>query len=43
MRQDAQELEVQSLAQTAKIAKGVSLCVGGLAALRVLIHATDDV
>ncbi len=41
--QDAQELEVQSLAQMAKIVKGVGLHVGGLAALRVLIHVVDDV
>lgn len=43
MCQDTQELEVQCLAQMAEIAEGVGLGVGGLAALRVLVHAANDV
>jgi hypothetical protein len=43
VHQDAQELEVQSFAQTPKVLKHVGLSVGGLAPLRVFIHATDDV
>jgi hypothetical protein len=41
--QDAQELEVQSFAQTPEVLKHVGLSIGGLAPLRVFIHATDDV
>ena len=41
--QDAQELEVQSLAEAAEIAEGVGFGVDGLAALRIFIHTADDV
>ncbi len=39
--QDAQELEVQCLAQTPKIVEGVGLCIGGLAALRAHVLTRD--
>jgi hypothetical protein len=41
--QDAQELEGQCLAKLAEVVEGVGLHIGRLAALRVLVHAADDV